>query len=395
MFKKIKFQRPHYFSQHPSQGLKDLYWSVGLKDFALAAVTIFEPIYLYTLGYSLQSIMLFYLIIYGAYVLLLPLFGRVISRIGLEHSIFYSQFVLIFYFILLFSIPQVGLLFYIAPLFCALYKSFYWPAYHADFVSFSQDGQRGREVGGLETLSVFVYILGPLIGGAIIEWTSFGVLFFCASILFIISSIPLFRIKEIHGKMDYSYSQAWRQLFDKEHRRYSLAYFGFGEEMIVLTLWPVFIFIVVKNYLEIGALIAVTTFVTSIIVLYLGRASDKYRRDKIMRSGIIIYFFTWLLRGFASVPWHVFGLDASSRFSKEMLFVPLQVITYSKAKEIGALSYAVFFEQSLAVAKFFAALLAIIIIYIFSSPWVPLFILAAIFSLFYLFLKDVKKVATT
>jgi len=75
MFKGFHLHLPHYFSKHPSRNLKELFWSVGLMDLGLAAVTLFEPIYLYTIGYSVTKIAIFYLLIYGAYFLLVPFIG--------------------------------------------------------------------------------------------------------------------------------------------------------------------------------------------------------------------------------------------------------------------------------------------------------------------------------
>jgi len=388
MFKGFKFHRPHYFSKHPSRGLKELYWSVGLKDLGMAIVTLFEPIFLYTLGYGLKEIVLFYLIIYGTYIFLLPFFGRLVAKIGYEHSIFYSQFLLILYFVFLFSISKFSVFFFIAPFISAFYKSMYWPAYHADFVHFSQDNQRGREVGGIETLSMMVYVIGPLLGGLILSWSNFGVLFIVGSALFILSSIPLLRITEVHDKVDFSYIDVFREMFDKKHRRNFLGYTGFGEELIVLTIWPIFIYTVINDYLRIGSLVAVATLITGIIVLFLGKAADKYKKTDILKIGTIIYFISWLVRGFAKNAWQVFSLDTVSRFSKEMLFIPLEAITYGRAKKFGILSYVVFFEQSLAVAKALTALLLLLILYLFASPWIPIFILAGLFSLCYLFIKE-------
>lgn len=388
MFKAFNIHRPHYFSKHPSRGLKELYWSVGMKDLGLAIVTLFEPIFLYTLGYGLKEIVLFYLMIYGTYVFLLPFFGRLVAKIGYEHSIFYSQFLLIFYFVVLFSISKFSVFFYIAPFICAIYKSLYWPAYHADFVHFSQSKQRGREVGGIETLSTITFVVGPFIGGAILEWSSFEVLFIVASGLFLLSSIPLFRIKEVHDKVDFSYQDVFKVMLDKKHRRNFLGYLGFGEELIVLTIWPIFIYTVVKDYLEIGSLVAVATLITGFVVLYLGRAADKYKKTNMLKIGTIIYCFSWLIRGLAKNIWQVFSFDAVSRFTKELLFIPLEAITYGQAKKFGILAYVVFFEQSLAVAKTLAALLILLILNFFVSPWVPIFILVGLFSLCYMFITD-------
>jgi len=387
MFRKIRFHKPHYFSKHPSRELKGLYWSVGLMDFGMAAVTLFVPIFLFVSGYSLKEIVLFFMMVYGAYIVLIPFLSRLVARIGYEHSIFYSQFFLIAYFLFLFAISKFSLFFYIAPLVFAIQKSLYWPAYHGDFVTFSQKGQRGREVGGVEALSMVMYIIGPLVGGIVLKLTNFSILFIGASVLFILSVLPLLRIKEIHGKVDFSYFGVFKELLDKKHRRNFLAYLGYGEELIVLTIWPIFIYILIKDYLEIGALVAVATLVTSIVVLYLGRASDKYKRENILKIGSIIYFFSWLIRGFAGRAWHVLSLDTVSRFSKEMVYVPLMAMTYGKAKQLGVFSYIVFHEQSVGVAKFLAALLIFIILHFVSSPWLIIFVMAGIFSLFYMFMK--------
>jgi len=360
-----------------------LYWSVGLMDLGLAAVAIFEPIYLYTLGYSLQAIMFFYLLIYLVYILILPLFGRIISLLGLEHSIFYSQFFLIAFYISLFAISQYPIFFIITPFFLAIQKALYWPAYHADFTLFSSDDQRGREVGGLETLSTIVYIIGPLLGGFILYWTNFSTLFFVVAFLFLLSAFPLLKIKEIHSQEKFKYGEVFREIVDKQHRRNFFAYLGFGEELIVLTIWPIFIYTVISNYASIGEIVAGATFITGVVVLFLARLSDRMDKVKFLRWGSLIYFFSWVLRAFARQGGLILTMDTVSRFSKEMVFIPLQSMTYKAAKRLGPLAHGIFFEQSLSIAKLAAASAAILVIHYFDSPWLPLFFMAACFSLLY------------
>jgi len=392
MFKNFRFHTPHYFSKHPSRGLKELFWSVGLMDLGIAAIAIFEPIFLFTLGYTLSEIIFFYIMVYGIYVIILPLIGPLIGRIGYEHSIFYSQFVLIAAYLVLFGISEIPVLFYIAPLIFALQKSLYWPAYHADFAVFSSKGQRGREVGYLETASMAVFVIGPLIGGAILEWTSFSVLFIVGAILFVLSAFPLMQIKEIHSKVDISYRDLFKRLVDKQHRRSFVAYLGFGEELIVLTVWPIFIFTIIGNFLEIGILISLATLITGVLVLYFGRVSDKYNRVGIIKIGSFIYFISWLVRGFARNSGMVLGMDTASRLSKELLFIPIEAISYTKARRVGPLIYGLFLEQSVGIGKLVAGLLAFILASYLADPWMAIFILAGLFTLLYMFKKDVAPV---
>lgn len=390
MFKRFLANVPHYFSKHPTRGLVELYWSVGMMDFGLAAVVIFEPIFLFVLGYSLSQIMLFYAAVYLLYILLLPLGGRIIGKIGYEHSIFYSQFFLIAYYIALFAISKYGFFIFVAPVFFAIQKSLYWPSYHADFAVFCQDKQRSREVGGKETISMAMYILGPIAGGFILEKAGFGILFLAASFLFVLSVIPLFRIKEIHDTADFQYKEVFKKMFDKEHRRNFLAYLGFGEELIVLTLWPIFIYTVIKDYLEIGSLVALATLATAILALYLGKICDTYKKESILKTGSFLYAISWITRGFMRNAWQIFSIDTLSRFSKEMLFVPLVAQTYENAKKMGPLEYAVFFEQSLAVGKFLTALLLFFILQYIVSSWILVFAIAGILTFLYTLLRPVS-----
>lgn len=356
----------------------------------IATVAIFEPIFLYTLGYSLRYILFFYLMVYVGYFLILPVVGRIIARIGMEHSIFYSQFFLIAFYISLFGIQRLSFLFYVAPIIYAIQKSFYWPAYHADFVLFSDDSQRGREVGGLETLNMIVYIVGPFIGGAILEWSNYSSLFLIVAALFIFSAIPLLRIKEIHSQSSFSYRETLRKLYAPGHRRNFVAYLGFGEELIVMVMWPIFIFTVVKDFFEIGALVAIATLVTAFIALLLGKATDRYKKEHVLRFGSIVYAVSWLIRGFAQKAWQVLSFDTLSRLSKEALYVPLLAMTYENGKREDVLGYTVFYEQSLAAGKVIAAGLLLIVLSFNVSPWPVMFICSALFSLLYLFMKTAR-----
>ena len=54
--------------------VKELFVASIIVNFALAMVQIFEPIYLYQMGYSLTKIALFYLVVYALYFFLITVF---------------------------------------------------------------------------------------------------------------------------------------------------------------------------------------------------------------------------------------------------------------------------------------------------------------------------------
>jgi hypothetical protein len=138
---------PSFFPHHLTRQINELYFSVAIMDFAVAAVTLFEPIYLYTLGYSLKVILLFYIEVYVIYFIVLPFGAKFANRFGYEGSIAISTIFLIGYYLSLFAIKFNPLFLVIAPLFFSIQKSFYWTGYHADFARFSRKDERGRQVG--------------------------------------------------------------------------------------------------------------------------------------------------------------------------------------------------------------------------------------------------------
>ncbi len=381
---------PHYFSKHPSRSLVELFWSVGILDFATAAVSLFEPIFLYVIGYSLAQIMLFYLITYGAYILLLPFGAKIAGKAGYEHAIFYSQFFFIAYYLCLFAIPNVPAFFFAAPIIFAIQKALYWPAFHADVTVFSQAGQRGRELGSIITISRVAYILGPVAAGFLLERANFSVLFIVASCLFLVSTIPLFRMHEVRETTSFSYPKVFRTMREKTHRRNFFAFLGFGEELIVLTLWPIFIYTIVGDFLELGSLVALATVTTALFVLLWGKMADRQSKQRALSVGVLFAAIAWILRIFArSVP-HVFGIDTLSRSSKEALVIPLFAQVYEYARREGPLTYMVFFESSLGIGKFLTALLLFILFSLTSISWPTVFIIGAALTLLYLLFKPAE-----
>lgn len=381
-----------FFAHKLTQQVRELYSSTLILNFAISAVTIFEPIFIYLLfidkyglSKTLQLVLFFYLGVYFLYFLILPLGAKFARRFGFEHSIAVSTiFTALFYLSLFASSYDLSWIF-VSIIAYALWKMFYWPAYHSDFAYFSADGEQGRQISNLLVLESIVYIIGPLMGGLILEFSNFNVLFILVSVLMILSNIPMLITREQFEPADFSYKQAYRRLFRRDNLKKMFSLIGFGEELIVLTIWPIFIYIVVKDFLNLGVLTSVSILVTTIIFLYIGKVTDKGDGKGLLKFGVILYFFSWLLRLTTRNILGIFLVDAYSRISKQSISIPMTAITYKKAHDTSIMKTILFFEMSLVLGKIIAIILAIILLQFFTPGWDVLFILAAVMSLFYLF----------
>ncbi|MBU2229430.1 MFS transporter [Patescibacteria group bacterium] len=360
---------PSFFPHHITRQIKELYWSRAIMDFAVASVSLFEPIYIYTLGYSLKVILLFYIEVYIVYFIILPLGAKFANKFGYEHSMTLSTIFLVGYYLALYAIGTSAVFLVIAPLFFAINKSLYWTGYHADFAKFSSGKERGKEIGEMDAIDSLVYIVGPLVGGAILAIWNFNVLFIIAAVLILASSIPLLTTKEKFKMLDFSYQDAYQRLFSKKNRRKLFAYIGFGEELIVMVVWPVFIYVVVTNFFSVGMVVALATFTTTFATLYIGKLTDKKSKRGILRFGSISSTFIWLIRLIATAGWHVFLIDSLSRITKKTIAVPLMAMTYDRAQKHNVMRSIVNFELALVIGKLLAAFIILILLFIFPASW--------------------------
>jgi MFS family permease len=380
-----------FFAHKLTTQVKELYSSTLILNFAIASVAIFEPIFLYLtfldkygLSRTLQLIMLFYLGVYTIYFFLMPLGAKFASRFGYETSIAVGTIFTAIFYISLFGVSYDVRLIFVSVVAYALWKVFYWPAYHSDFAHFSVDGEQGRQISNLLALESIVFITGPLIGGFILKFAGFNVLFILAAIIMILSNIPMLLTREKFKPASFSYFDSYKRLFAKKKRKKMFAIFGFGEELLAGTIWPIFIFIVIDDLLGLGILTSVSIFITTMLFLYIGKMTDKGDGRGVLRYGTVLYFFSWVLRLVSRGVIGVFLLDSYSRIAKQSIVIPMTALTYEKAQDTSVMKTVLFFEMSLVLGKITIMLIALVLLQFFVPGWNVMFILAGLTTLLYL-----------
>ncbi len=366
--------------------MKELYITANVMFLGTAILAIFEPLYLWELGFSLQKILLFWAVVYGAYLVLLPLGAKIVSRIGYEPGMMWGSVFMVGYLASLYAIVWNPIFFWIAPIVYAIQKMFYWPSYHGDFIHYMSRKEEGEEVGDIEVIGIFVTIISPIFGGVIVEFLGFAWLFAVASILIIGANFWTLRTPENFTPQYFDYAYPWKRLFARKSWRNFIAYLGYGEELVHLSIWPIFIFVVVKDYFDAGMVAAVASLVTAFITFYIGKLVDHKHRYDVLRIGTVLYALSWFLRIFVATGPHVFVADSLARTAKKVTVVPLSVITYDHARNHTPMHTVVFFEFSLIVGKVFAALLMFVFLFAFEG-FTPIFIIAGLMTLLYALLK--------
>lgn len=366
--------------------VKELFGSVAILGLAIAAANLFEPIYLFTIGRSVREIVQFYLVVYALYFVLIPLGAKFAARFGFERTILVGSLLYVPYFLLLYEIGNEPTLFYVAAAAFAVQKMFYWVGYHAYFAKASTGGEEGREIGGITLIITLVTILGPVAGGAIAAFFGFRTLFICVVVFVLLSNIPFFLSKKTYERTNFSYWRSFPQLVRKNEWRYTLASLGYGEAFFLVTLWPIFLYVVLEGTFRVGLIVTAASIVTSLPLLYIGKLIDAKTRQKIHGAGVLITSFSWFARIALSSALHLFFIESLHRIGRGAAEFPFLADTYERAKRGNPLQTVVGFEMGLIVGKLIAIGLFLWLLSLGAPVWPTVFVLAAMFTLCFKFL---------
>lgn len=391
MFFHFYFPYIQYFLK---RNLTQLFLSLAIRSLAMGMVVIFEPIYIYLIFQkSISPVLLYFGAAHGIYGLLAVYGGKAIAKFGVRNCIFVSHLLFFNYFLALYLLSNYPRLLILALIFKALGMTFFWPAFHTDFVRFSQRKRRGIEVGELEVVRVVPVIIAPMIGGWVVTTFDYSVLFVIVLILLLVSILPLFLAQETHEIYTDSYEKAWLRIFEKENKRNSIALAATGIEIgINRYLWPIFLAFLAIPSLEIGGLSSFALGVSILFTLYIGKITDTARRFNLLNLGAFLTSLAWFLKYFVKTTFDAFLTQSLYQLFRTSATIPFSAIFYEKAalKKEEADEFIIYREIVLNLSRFFFFTF-LAVLFLFTSQINLAFIFGAIISLGLMFLGQPPK----
>lgn len=380
----------HYFDHFLSREVKELYISTAIRVFGMGMIALFAPVYLYKLGFSIQWVILFYILMQTYYLVLIPFSSKIVARIGYEASMGIGIFFLPFFYFGLYLIPNYGWLFWLTPLAVGLYRSFYWMAFHSDFIRFGNTKRVGEEIGLFRIVVSMVGIVAPTAGGILLTYSNFTILFIAVSIVFLSSLIPLYTTKEEVVKAHFSTKKFFKKTFSKKSRKDFIALLGYGDNIIAECVWPIFLATVVTSYISMGLLTTASILITFFVLMWIGKKANEAKRKKMLRVNSLLLFVAWISRIFSFNGFYVFFTDSFFKVSAQSLGTVLQSMFYSRMRKENILYYVAFRDFVLSIGKIIAGFAAIVLFYFTDKLWYA-FVLAAIIMLLVNFLEDLTE----
>ena len=361
--------------------LSELYFAVVLKSLALSMVGIFVPVYMYTeLNFSLNQLSYFFLVWALLFALLTPIVAKIAAKFGLKHMIVASVPFEILFVALLVLMKTHDISYIYAAIVYTFAGAFFWTGFDIEFAKVSDKKKRGSEVGFLFFAITLAGIIGPFFGGLILTFLGFNVLFYVFTFLLIIGAVPLLGSHDDYEEVSFSLVH----IFKKEYAKDMLAFSGLGSRAVAAVIfWPLFIFIMLGGYMELGILATGAGLITALFSFYVGKLSDRKGRKKILDIGAIIHSITWAVRLFAYTFFQLFVVELISGLSFVLASIPFNSMFYDKMGKRNKVEYLIFKEIGFTVGKVIT-LVAVIL----SGNLIVSFLVAGVASLAYMLYSE-------
>ncbi|MFC1711678.1 MFS transporter [Patescibacteria group bacterium] len=310
-------------------GETGVYVNTVLRSLGMYLVYLFIPIYVYQLTGRLESAFIFFAIYHLMVVISAVPAGWMTQKIGVDLTEFISSvFRALVLFFLILGKQNTNFL-WIAGLLWGITVAFFWIPYHYTVVGAEEeDGKFGKETSLIKILEQITSSLGPFLGGLIIVSLGFNWLYSLAIILVLLSGLPLFFDKFTKKGMRFNVKKVGVSFWQKGNKRFVLAFTGLGTiDAIAAIAWPIYMFLVIKNYEVMGIIQTLSLFLGLIFLWVLGKQIDK-KGSGILKWGVYVNSFIWLTRAFLKTPLTVFISNTIYGFGSLLTYTPFDALMY-------------------------------------------------------------------
>ena len=372
----------HFFESAMNRELSELYVTHALRAFAAAMISIFVPIYLFQLQYSIFQIIYYFILSEGFMTVFILLTSLLAKKLPLKHMMAISVPLHIVFLLMLYTFDSVGWGLELLALFDGAAVAFYWLPFHLDFSQNSLHDFRGREVGLLQTATVGVTLLAPIVGGTIVVLLGFHWLYIAGIVLMISSIIPLFLSKEIFDEPKFSFKDSLNF-----PAREALMHFAWGARTTAeLLFWPLFLFVLLNSAFTLGLITTIGALFSALATLWDGKITDSLKRNVMVSIATIVESVSWFVRIITTTILGIIGISIVSGAAFTSIDVPYRAFFYDQTNKTKRSEYIIFRQLWLFAGRLFILGILLLAGLSFTNTLVAGMLMTSIILLAFLFL---------
>lgn len=379
------------FKNNKNLGL--LYGVRLMRELSNKFAMFFLPLYLFKQGQTFNFVFLnhfsdfqkgmlflmaFYLFDYFLMFITAIPWCKLIKRFGLEGSlaignVFYALFLLSLYWA-----KNDWRFLALAAFVDALQTNAFWPAYHLTLSRNAHFAKIGKNLSFLQFLFSLVALVAPAIGGFVIVTFGYSVLFLASLVLVMIGiifalSMQVTRIND--GISWREFRQWWKEW---RFRRLSLSFAGRYLNDAAISLWPLYVFLLLGAVDRVGFLYTLSLFLSMIFTFFIGKFIDKnHKKSPFFLSGGILSVI-WFLRSKIIGIWSIALIDMVEKLTANFHWMFFDRIWLLRSKGSQAYSFFIYREILISLAAIGFWLSFAILFIVFGANWNMVFAIGAV-----------------
>lgn len=318
---------------HLKSRLGRLYWHLIIQAFAVSLVSVFIPIYLLIIGFSLTKVFIFLLIEWTVFGLLAPLYGKIIHTIGLREVIFIRTPLFAAALLLLSFLrdnPFLQGFYYIIPVLIGFAGALYTLSITSLFARYVGKEHQGEKTGKFIAFPKMASMLGPVAGGIIAARFGFPILFLLTIIILLASVVPLSFVKKNIDHPRFHFS-VFRRLTLNLKEFFFLGAYGI-KGFVLFIILPIALYLNLRNVLSLGVLISALSLTGALFTIYVGRFADAHGIKKVIKFGAIVTTILFIAFGYLLQSDLFFYLSFVSGVVSVLVNVPYESHLYDRAR---------------------------------------------------------------
>jgi len=293
----------HFWRDVEFDELSEIYISMMFRSLALSLTSIFVPIYMLKLGYSVQETMLLCVFYFGFRAVVFDLLsGYLVAKMGPKHTILCSYLLLVVSTGLFLTLPDIHWpLWFVGGIWGGASSLFCIP-FHVDFSKIKHKAHGGKELGYVKIMEKFGGIVGPIIGGIVASIWGGQYIFLVAIIMLVVGSLPLLKTGE---PVRVNQTLRFRTLPFRKIKWDIISFMGFGVELTMSgSIWPLYLGTTIlasgAAYAKLGILASVSVVVAMVTAYTIGKLIDKHHGRQLLQFGTIANALVYLYRPFVT-----------------------------------------------------------------------------------------------
>ncbi|HUQ84895.1 MAG TPA: MFS transporter [Candidatus Limnocylindrales bacterium] len=337
---------PQYLNQHIKlhhihfTEINELYISLSLQALSSGLVGIFVPIYLYNLRFSISSIAMFFILTIFINIILYPLTAKVVGWYGPKHIIAVSYILMFFYTVMLYLLPTNPHALYPAAIMSGIASQMFWIARHIDIATVVSTKNTTSRFSTLLIFLTVVQALAPLIGGVLATRYGIHYVFLGTCVGLLMAIFPLIKTPEpvVPRKTRI-------RILRTAPLRHMIANFAVNAQGTVGAFqWPLFIFLVVKTYQNVGIVSSASLLIIIILLRFMGKIGDHSKNTKVLKLGSNFRSLVHISRTFTQSFTAALGINLLGDITDTLVSVPYAARFYEGARRYDIPAYLVDME---------------------------------------------------